>query len=107
MELEEVLADHDSEDEIDDDIADFEDMTVKCDKLLAPLKLIIFACFYIHLYKYLILVILILLRCSCLMVFLMLQKMRSKLCICGIHLFGNKGQACPQHFLLSSGYHST
>uniref|UniRef100_A0ACD5UVY0 Uncharacterized protein n=1 Tax=Avena sativa TaxID=4498 RepID=A0ACD5UVY0_AVESA len=28
MELEEVLADHDSEDEIDDDIADFEDMTM-------------------------------------------------------------------------------
>ncbi|XP_047053896.1 polycomb group protein EMF2B-like isoform X2 [Lolium rigidum] len=28
MELEEVLADHDSEDEIDDDIADFEDMTL-------------------------------------------------------------------------------
>jgi hypothetical protein len=33
MELEEVLADHDSEDEIDDDIADFEDMTVRCDDL--------------------------------------------------------------------------
>ena len=29
MELEEVLADHDSEDEIDDDIADLEDMTVR------------------------------------------------------------------------------
>jgi hypothetical protein len=45
MELEEVLADHDSEDEIDDDIADFEDITVRCDKLLAPLNLGIFACF--------------------------------------------------------------
>jgi hypothetical protein len=39
MELEEVLSDHDSEDEIDDDIADFEDMTVRCDDLFAPLKL--------------------------------------------------------------------
>jgi hypothetical protein len=38
MELEEVLADHDSEDEIDDDIVDFEDMTVRCDDLFAPLK---------------------------------------------------------------------
>jgi hypothetical protein len=33
MELEEVLADHDSEDEIDNDITDFEDMTVRCDNL--------------------------------------------------------------------------
>jgi hypothetical protein len=50
MELEDVLGDHDSEDEIDDDIADFEDMTVQCYNLLAPFKPGIFAGFYIHMY---------------------------------------------------------
>jgi len=34
----------------------------------------------------------------------MLQKMRSLLCICGIHLFENKGQAYPQYFC-NSDYH--
>jgi hypothetical protein len=33
MELEDVLADHDSEDEIDNDITDLEDMMVRCDNL--------------------------------------------------------------------------
>ena len=42
MELDDVLGDHDSEDEIDDDIADLEDMTVRCDYLCALLKLGIF-----------------------------------------------------------------
>ena len=51
MDLEDVLADHDSEDEIDDDIADFEDMTVRCDNIFAPLKLGIIAGFYIYLYN--------------------------------------------------------
>lgn len=33
------------------------------------------------------------------MILLMLQKMRSALCTCGIHLFENKGQAYPQSFI--------
>jgi len=35
MAFEEVLSDHDSEDEVDDDVADFEDRRVRCDILFA------------------------------------------------------------------------
>ena len=35
MAFEEVLSDHDSEDEVDDDLADFEDGRVRCDILFA------------------------------------------------------------------------
>lgn len=38
MAFEEVLSDHDSEDEVDDDVADFEDRRVRCDNLF-PLLL--------------------------------------------------------------------
>lgn len=69
MEMDVLYSDHDSEDELDHDIADFEDRTVRCYNPLALLmqKLGTFACFHIHLssvdsfIKYLILVILTLL----------------------------------------------
>jgi hypothetical protein len=42
MDLEEVYSDRDSEDEVDDDIADFEDRKVRHDNCFPLLKHIIF-----------------------------------------------------------------
>lgn len=69
MELDVLYSDHDSEDELDHDVADFEDRTVRCCNPLALLmqKLGTIACFRIQLssvdsfIKYLILIILTLL----------------------------------------------
>jgi hypothetical protein len=36
MALEEVFSERDSEDEVDDDIADLEDRRVRCDYLIVP-----------------------------------------------------------------------
>jgi hypothetical protein len=84
MALEQVFSDHDSEDEVDDDIADFEDRRVIWDNYFAQHFII----------KYCLLSLLLQFGCRCLMILLMLRKTRSLLCICGIHLFENKGQ-CP------------
>lgn len=58
------------------------------------MRLCCFSLWKHKIFAFLIITILTWLKCRCLTILLMLQKMRSLLCICGIHLFENKGQSC-------------
>jgi len=69
MATEQVFSDHDSEDEVDDDIADFEDRRVRWGHY--------FALIFRIKYLFSIITVLTLLKCRCLTILLMLQKMRN------------------------------